>query len=161
MNLPLCSALVRPHLEHCVQFLDPLFKKDKELLEKVQQQAARMIRGLEHLPYEERRRYLGLKKRSLRGNSVNAYKLKNDVKKVDGFRLFSVVPREKTRDSGNKLEPRDFHLNMRKNIFTLWVTKHWNKLPREVMGSPLDSKPSWMLSCASYSTEPALARGLD
>ncbi|KFV81387.1 hypothetical protein N308_09689, partial [Struthio camelus australis] len=35
-----------------------------------------------------------------------------------------------------KLNHRKFHLNLRKNFLTVRVTEHWNRLPREVVGSP-------------------------
>ena len=47
-------ALISPHLKYCVQFWAPQYKKDRDLLERVRWSATKMIKGLEHLLYEQR-----------------------------------------------------------------------------------------------------------
>jgi len=46
------SALMRPHLEYCVQVWSPQHRRNAELLKQIQRRATKMTRSLEHLSYE-------------------------------------------------------------------------------------------------------------
>ncbi|KAK4819139.1 hypothetical protein QYF61_025606 [Mycteria americana] len=102
------------------QFWAPHYKRDIEVMERVQRRATKLVKGLEQKSYEERLRDLGLfslEKRRLRGDLIALYN----------------CLRGGGREVGSVSSPR---LDIRKFFFTERLIKHWTRLPREVVESP-------------------------
>ncbi|KFW04440.1 hypothetical protein N327_09952, partial [Fulmarus glacialis] len=137
--LPLYSTPLGLHLEHCVQLWGPQHKKDMDLLERVQGRATKLIRGLEHLSYEDRLTQLGLfslEKKKLQRDLIAAFQYLKGAYRKAGEGLFTKACSHRTRGKGFKLKEGRFRLDIRKKFFTMRVVRCWNRLPREVVDAP-------------------------
>jgi len=89
-----------------------------------------MIKGLEHLSYEER--LFSLEKRRL----IAAFQYLKGAYKNDRNKVFSRACCNRTRGNHFKLREGKFRLDIRRKFFTMRVVKHWTRLPREVVDAP-------------------------
>ena len=97
--IPLYSTLLGPHLEYCVHVWSPQYKKDRELLEKVQRRATKMIRaGAPPLQRQaEGAGLFSLEKGRLWGDLIAAFQYLKAAYKQEGIQLFERVDNSRTR----------------------------------------------------------------
>ena len=128
----LYKAIVRPHLEYCIQAWRPYRKKDMDKLETIQRRAIKMIVELRDLSYESRLLQCGLTTleiRRLRGVQIEVFKIVNGYEDVDKNMFFKFKEGSRTRGQKAALVKEQCRLDMRKYSFSQRVINEWNKLP--------------------------------
>ena len=129
--IPLYKAIVRPHLEYCIQAWRPYRKKDIDTLERIQRRATKMIPELRDLSYEERLKECGLttlETRRLRGDQIEVFKILNGYENIDINMFFSLKKDSRTRGHEVKLVKDQCRLDIRKHSFSQRTINEWNKL---------------------------------
>ena len=95
--VPLYKAIVRPHLEYCIQAWSPYLRKDIDMLVKIQRRVTKLIPELRDLRYEERLkecRLTTLETRRLRGDQIEVFKILNGYENIDS-NIFSKLKKVK------------------------------------------------------------------
>ena len=91
--VPLYKAIVRPHLEYCIQAWSPYLRKDMDMLENIQRRATKLLPELRDLRYEERLKECGLttiETRRLRGDQIEVFKILNGYENIDSNIFFEI-----------------------------------------------------------------------
>ena len=94
-----------------------------------------MLPGLDGSSYKERLDRLGLfslKRRRLRGDLIEVYKIISGIDKVDSQYLFPNAGESKTRGHRFKVRGERYKRLQRGNFFTQRVVSVWNELPEVV-----------------------------
>ena len=137
--LVLYKSFIRPHLEYCVQVWSPHLEKDKQILEKVQRRATKLVPQLENLSYEERLKELGLttlEDRRVRGDLIEMYKLIHGFENINCNVFFNFRRYEGLRGHPLFLEFERSQLNVRKYFFSNRTKVLWNSLPDHIATAP-------------------------
>ena len=130
--LKLYKTIIRPTLEYCNSVWAPMFKKDEDLLEKVQQRATRQLPHLRHLEYPERLEALGLETlvyRRQRAEVLQIYKIMKGIEHLDVHKFFQLVNNSRTRGHSMKVKKPRFKYMLRQNSFSVRSCNNWNSLP--------------------------------
>ena len=144
--MDLYKSHVRPHLEYAVQAWSPHLVEDREVLEKVQRRAVRMVSGLKAKTYEQRLLELDLptlEARRHRGDMIQVHRILTGVDRVNPSTWFDLARNQPrggataTRHSTGirTLVPRTGRTEKRRNFFTCRTPAKYNSLPVNVQAA--------------------------
>ena len=132
--LSVYKALVRPHLEYCVQLWNPVAEQGSWglilELEGVQRRFTRLIDEVGTLPYSERLEVLNLTtlaERRIRGDLIEAFKAVNGISCLDSTFNISRSGLNLVSKSIGKGSTKV--KSLRRKFLTERIVKIWNKLP--------------------------------
>ena len=139
----LYKSLVRPHLEFCTPAWSPHYRKDRDLIEKIQRRFTRMIPNISKLPYDQRLTEVGLwslEDRRLRADLIEVYKIIHGLSSVSFQSFFEFCHHDRTRGHTLKLHKHSVRTDLRQHFFTERIINVWNKLDEDtVSASSLNS----------------------
>ena len=136
MNL--YKTLVRPKVEYCMTVAQPVYKKDKEKIERVQHRATKLVLGMENKEYSERLAELklpSLEYRRKRADVMQTYKIMNNIDKIDEKKFFKPCKEVRTRGHTMRVQKTQCKSLVRRNTFSQRVVNDWNALPDAVVTS--------------------------
>ena len=116
-----------------------------ELLEQIQRRATKIIRGLEHLSYEERRKAEGAGfVQPGEGSGETSLQPTGTRGELSSRRGISFLwsDSDRTRRNSSKLNEERFRLDVRKKFFTQRVVKPWHRLPSKAAVPHLEGTQS-------------------
>ena len=137
--LTLYKTYIRPHLEYCVQVWSPHLQRDKDVLEKAQRRATKIVPELVNLSYEERLHQLGLttlEKRRTRGDLIEVYKIIRDVENISSEVFFQNRLYAGLRGHSRMLSVQRCKYDLRKYFFSNRIVVLWYSLPSHIVNAP-------------------------
>jgi hypothetical protein len=133
----LYKQYVRPHLEFAAPAWSPWLQGDKDILERVQEKAVKMVSGLQGTTYPDKCKELGLETLEERRDRLDmalVHKLLTENTGTGLFQRTASQQRARTRQAAGEhgLSVQFARTDPRKHSFAIRTVEPWNKLPESI-----------------------------
>ena len=118
--VPLYKAIVRPHLEYCIQAWSPYLRKDIDMLETILRRATKLIPGM----WTDNTRNAKIKG----GDQIEVFMILNGYENIDSNIFLEIKESKINRGYNYTLVKKQSRLDVRKYSFSQRTINVWNKL---------------------------------